>query len=286
LAILKAELAKRHAAGDYPRVEILGLSGPWQNASMVFGLEDIIGYNPLRLARYERAVGPGENAEDPSLRQFPATFRGYKCRLASLLGLGYLVLDRPIEKLPRHFPRLSGAELLYGSDRMWVYRLNAESPRVYVAHKVIPVDSEAALDQQELPEFDRLTEVLIEKDGMASIKGDYSVLAPETEAGKLNGSARITRFERNSISIDVEAQNNGVLVLHDIYYPGWEVTIDGERRPILRANLLFRGVEIGKGRHKVEFVFRPTSLENLVAAATDLVKNEVAPLRTAEAAVR
>ena len=80
LKILKEELAARNAKGDHPRVEILGLGGAWQNASMVLGLEDTIGYNPLRIADYERAVGPGENAVDPNLRQFPATFRGYKCR--------------------------------------------------------------------------------------------------------------------------------------------------------------------------------------------------------------
>ena len=110
LQILKRELAERHARGERPRLEILGLSGAWQNASMVLGLEDTIGYNPLRLADYEKAVGPGENAVDPNLRQFPGTFRGYRCRLAGLLGLEYLVLDRPVEKLPRHFPRLVGRE--------------------------------------------------------------------------------------------------------------------------------------------------------------------------------
>ncbi len=141
LQILKRELAERNAVGDHPRVEILGLGGPWQNASMVLQIEDIIGYNPLRLADYERAVGPGENAEDPNLRTFPATFRGYKCRLAGLLGLEYLVLDRPIEQMPRHFPRLNGAEVVYGTGKMWVYRLNVESPRVYLAHHVTPVES-------------------------------------------------------------------------------------------------------------------------------------------------
>jgi hypothetical protein len=285
LAILKKELAQRHADGEYPRVEILGLSGPWQNASMVFGIEDIIGYNPLRLADYERAVGPGENAEDPNLRQFPATFRGYKCRLASLLGLEYLVLDRPIERLPRHFARLTGAERLYGSGRMWVYRLNSESPRVYVARQVDPIDSEAALDQQELPEFDRRTEALIDLASMPLLKGRYTEAAAAS-IRRPGSRARITEYERNSVSIDVESDHDGVLVLHDIYYPGWEATVDGVRRPILRANLLFRGVEVEKGRHRVEFHFRPTSLENLMAAAADLVRNDIPPLRTVEAAVQ
>jgi hypothetical protein len=72
LNLLKTELAARHAKGERPRVEILGLGGAWQNASMVLNLEDTIGYNPLRLADYERAIGPGENAADPNLRQFRA----------------------------------------------------------------------------------------------------------------------------------------------------------------------------------------------------------------------
>ncbi len=279
LQILKRELADRHANGEYPRVEILGLRGPWQNASMVLEIEDIIGYNPLRLADYERAVGPGENAEDPNLRQFPVTFRGYRCALASLLGLEYLVLDRPLEKLPRHFPRLTGAEVVYGTGRMWIYRLNEAGPRAYVAHRVSAIDSEAALDQDELPEFNRETEALVDDESMPLLKGRYAPTGAAPVAGK--SQARIVSYGRNSVAIDVEASEAGVLVLHDIHYPGWEVTVDGERRPVLRANLLFRGVEVPAGRHRVEFHFRPMSIENLIAAASDLVDSEDEPIRTA-----
>jgi hypothetical protein len=281
LGVLKKELASRHAQGDYPRVEILGLSGPWQNASMVFGIEDIIGYNPLRLADYERAVGPGENAEDPNLRQFPAIFRGYKCRLAGLLGLEYVVLDRPMNRMPRHFPRLTGAELLYGSGRMWIYRLHNESPRAYVATATIPVDSGAALDQQELPEFDRKTEALVDLTSLPLLAQSYPQGASATPSAS---RAKILSYGRNSVTVEAQSDKGGVLVLHDIYYPGWEARVDGVRRPILRANLLFRGVEIEAGTHRVEFTFNPTSIENLVAAAADLVNDGDAPVRTAHAA--
>ncbi|MGO4573935.1 YfhO family protein [Microvirga sp. 2TAF3] len=284
LQILKRELDDRHAQGEYPRVEILGLGGPWQNASMVLQLEDIIGYNPLRLADYERAIGPGENAEDPNLRTFPATFRGYKCRLAGLLGLEYLVLDRPIERMPRHFPRLTGAEVVYGTGRMWIYRLNGSSPRVYVAHEVSPVDSEAALDQDELPEFNRQSEALIDDDSMPLLKERYASSAEGASPKDLQDRARIVSYQRTSVTIDVDAEEGGVLVLHDVYYPGWEVTVDGERKPLLRANLLFRGVEIPAGQHRIEFNFRPISYENLVAAASDLLKSKKdGSIRTAEA---
>jgi hypothetical protein len=276
LNILKDELAARHANGERPRVEILGLGGAWENASMVLGLEDTVGYNPLRLADYERAVGPGENAVDMNLRSFPALFRGYKCRLAGLLGLEYLVLDRPAERLPRHFPRVNDAKLLYGSGQMWIYRLAPAMPRAYVASRLVRVDSEAVLSQDELPEFERASEALIDEGAVEDVKADLGQHAgaePGTEE-PVRSSARVTRYERNAVALDVETNHAGLLVLHDIYYPGWEAIVDGEARPILRANLLFRGVEVGPGRHRVEFRFRPLSVDNLVAAATELVEKE------------
>jgi hypothetical protein len=274
LQALKRELDERHAKGERPRVEILGLGGAWQNASMVLGLEDTIGYNPLRLADYERAVGAGENAVDPNLRQFPRTFRGYRCSLAGLLGLEYLVLDRPLERLPKHFPRLNGTKLLYGSGAMWVYRLSPSAPRVYLATRLVPVDSEAVLAQGELPEFDRADEALIEQFDAAEVKGDYGLRDTATDPDPPQGSAKILSYGLNDVSLAVETDRNSILVLHDIHYPGWEAYVDGERRPILRANLLFRGVEVPPGRHRVEFRFRPLSVDNLVAAATDLLASE------------
>ena len=274
LQVLKQELAERHARGERPRVEILGLGGAWQNASMVLGLEDTIGYNPLRLADYERAIGPGENAADPNLRQFPGTFRGYRCRLASLLGLEYLVLDRPVEKLPRHFPRLPGAKLLYGSASMWVYQLNPSAPRAYLATHAIPVDSEKVLSEEEMPEFDRRAAVLVESDQTAELTGDFGIRDTATEPDPANGSVKITGYRRNEVSLEVDTDRNSIVVLHDIFYPGWEVTVDGKPARVLRTNLLFRGVEVPAGHHRVEFHFRPLSVANLVSAASGLIANE------------
>jgi hypothetical protein len=270
LQILKEELAARHARGEFPRVEILGLGGAWQNASMVLGLEDTIGYNPLRLADYERAVGPGENAADPNLRTFPGTFRGYRCRLASLLGLEYLVLDRPVERLPRHFPRLPNAKLLYGSGAMWVYHLDPTAPRAYLATHLIPIDSESVLAEAELPEFDRTKAALVEQDQLRLLSGDYGIRDTDAPTDAAVGSVVVKNYRRNAVVLEVDTDRKSVVVLHDIYYPGWEATVDGRSEPILRTNVLFRGVEVPAGRHVVEFHFRPLSLGNLVAAATDL----------------
>ncbi len=274
LRILKAELDLRHARGERPRVEILGLGGAWQNASMVFGLEDTLGYNPLRIADYARAVGPGENAADPNLRKFPGTFKGYRGRLASLLGLEYLVLDRPLEKMPRRFPRPENANLLYGTGSMWIYKLTPSAPRAYLASRLIAIDSESALQHDELPDFDRSAEALIEEADAEGLQGDYGLKDQTTVPAGGNQTVIIRGYRRNAVVVDVETDRAAVLVLHDLYYPGWVASVDGEEQTILRVNLLFRGVEIPPGRHRVHFRFRPLSVHNLVAAVSELVTGE------------
>ncbi|PSC04403.1 hypothetical protein SLNSH_14350 [Alsobacter soli] len=274
LNVLKRELDERHAKGERPRVEILGLTGAWQNASMVLGIEDTVGYNALRIAEYEKAVGPGENAVELRLRQFPGTFRGYKCNLARLLGLEYLVLDRPADKLPRHFPRLNGATLLYSSDTMWIYRLAPAAPRAYVATRLKPVETEEVLSDEELPEFDRGTEALIDKADVELLDRDYTADASATDQAQPTSKVQILSYKRNSVKLSVTTDRPGVLVLHDLYYPGWDVTVDGEEKTVVKANLLFRGVEVPAGEHQVEFTFRPLSTDNLLTAATDLVTHE------------
>jgi hypothetical protein len=231
LSVLKRELAARHERGERPRVEILGLPGAWQNAAMVLGIEDTIGYNPLRIADYERAVGPGENAVDPNLRQFPGTFRSYRGRLASLLCLDYVVLDRPADKLPKHFPRLVGAEVIYGSGSMWIYRLNTNSTRAYLATRLVPVESDEVLSQEELPEFDRAREALIDKRSLDELTGYYGLRDDGVEPPPGKSSVRIERYDRNAVRLHVETDRPGVVVLHDLDYPGWEAFVDGERRP-------------------------------------------------------
>ncbi|MBL8589516.1 MAG: hypothetical protein JNK46_13365 [Methylobacteriaceae bacterium] len=264
LAALDADIAARGRVGARPRVEIVGLSGPWMNASMTLGLEDTLGYNPLRLADYQRAVGPGENAGDLNLRRFPDTFRGWRCRLAGLLGLEYLVLDRPIADLPRHVPRPRSAVAIFSGERLHVYRLGAAAPRVALVGRVRPVDGAAALERGVVPEFDRAREALVEA-------ADHAGLSPALRAGVGGegpaGTAFIAAYANDRVAVDVDSAAGGLLVLHDLHYPGWIARVDGVERPLARADLLFRGVEVGPGRHRVEFIFRPFSLANLASAA-------------------
>jgi hypothetical protein len=272
IEVLRREIAAKMGDGDRPRVEILGLKGPWQNASMVLKFENTLGYNPLRIGDYERAVGAGQDAEDFALRHYPGTFRGYNSHLASLLGLEYLVLDRPLTELPRGIPRPS-AHGIYASDAMYIYKLGETAPRAYYVSAVEPVDNEEVLDEHVLPGFDPASEVLIDQASMADLRGGpYAQGARHERALKAAtpslSHVAIVTYADNSVEIDVDAPKAGIVVLHDLFYPGWEARVDGHRKPVLRANILFRGVEVPAGRHRVAFSFHPLSLTNLAAAAS------------------
>ncbi|MBI2305315.1 MAG: YfhO family protein [Chloroflexi bacterium] len=61
------------------------------------------------------------------------------------------------------------------------------------------------------------------------------------------------------MTVKVDSQAPGFLVLSELYYPGWQAYVDGQEAKIYRANYAFRAVYSDKGQHDVEFRFRPWS---------------------------
>jgi hypothetical protein len=58
--------------------------------------------------------------------------------------------------------------------------------------------------------------------------------------------------------LDVSLDAPGIVVLADVYYPGWELSIDGTPgQPIYRVNGLMRGAAVSKGTHRLVYTFRP-----------------------------
>jgi len=56
----------------------------------------------------------------------------------------------------------------------------------------------------------------------------------------------------------IEAAGPSRLVLSEVYYPGWQVYIDGKEKPIEPMDGIFMSADLTTGNHSVEFIFRPT----------------------------
>jgi len=71
---------------------------------------------------------------------------------------------------------------------------------------------------------------------------------------------KITSYEPNRLTYDVNTGKGGVLVFSEIYYPGWTATVDGQAVELGRVNYILRAIHIEPGRHQVELAFFPKSV--------------------------
>lgn len=77
-----------------------------------------------------------------------------------------------------------------------------------------------------------------------------------------SSSWKLTAFQSraNAVACSVELSEAGVLVLADLGYPGWSVTIDGQSAESLPIDNVFRGVRLESGKHRVVWTYRPRSV--------------------------
>src|SRR5262249_51750081 len=61
--------------------------------------------------------------------------------------------------------------------------------------------------------------------------------------------------------LEVALDSPGLVILADLHYPGWELTIDGHPPPIYRVNRLMRGAAVPAGPHRLVYSYAPRSFQ-------------------------
>lgn len=93
-------------------------------------------------------------------------------------------------------------------------------------------------------------------------------------ASDSTATIELVAYEPNHLKYEVDSKNGGTVVFSEIYYPGWQSTIDGQEVPHGRANYILRAMNVPAGKHVVEFKFDPKSLhvtENIAFIALGLL---------------
>ena len=80
-------------------------------------------------------------------------------------------------------------------------------------------------------------------------------------------TVKLTKYDANALTYDISSTKGGVVVFSEIYYPGWQATVDGKPTEIARADYILRAIRVEPGRHTVEFKFDPQSLHITEAIA-------------------
>ena len=85
--------------------------------------------------------------------------------------------------------------------------------------------------------------------------------------GSVAASVELTSYEANRLTYKVRSQKGGVVVLSEIFYPGWTCTIDGQPTEIARANYVLRAIKVPAGEHEVVMTFDPQTVHVTEAIA-------------------
>ena len=71
---------------------------------------------------------------------------------------------------------------------------------------------------------------------------------------------RITAYQPNKLTYEVNSSKGGVVVFSENYYPEWTATVDGQDVPVGRVNYILRAIQVKPGKHTVVLSFYPKSV--------------------------
>ncbi|MGE0131038.1 MAG: YfhO family protein [Blastocatellales bacterium] len=184
--------------------------------------------------------------EDASLYLIRASLRDETTGVSTPLSAYQFPVER-WQKLAR-FDQVDVYENLRAPSRAWFVDQVVTLPHDNVLGAVRTGKTAAGV------EFDPARVALLETEDDGGAIPKFS--------GAQSARAKITRYEPNWIELAASNQNDGFLVLSEIYYQGWEARVDGNPVKIYRTDYTLRGVQVPAGDHKVEFIYRPQSLRN------------------------
>jgi len=189
----------------------------------------------LSVTRYSQIFGAIMSAPRPIGEKF-----------ADMLSMRYIIGGAPFD------------QILWGNAprEVRIGERPTSLPRAFVVSQWLPVtDGTAALQTIASDSFDPHKVAVVEPLVGETVPPSNPASASSESAGKVRAFAD----HGNSVTMEVEAKRNALLVLGDTFYPGWSVRVDSIKRPIFQTNYLFRGVFLEPGTHQVEFIFTPTN---------------------------
>jgi len=245
LALINTRLAQQ-PPDHRDRIELIGIEYHWPNICMIHGCEQIFGHNPLRLKWFSDATNVGDTVADINQRRFSPLYPSYHSTLADLFGLRLIAISVPVEQFDKAL-KPGDLNFIARTKDAYVYENPRALPRVIMVGDWKLADFKQLTASGWPPEVDPRRTVLLEK---APRDTPLSVFESA-------GSARLVSYRNTEVVVEVNSPSGGILVLNDVWQPWWRATIDGVDAEIMRANVLFRAVQVPPGKYTVHFTFEP-----------------------------
>jgi hypothetical protein len=204
----------------------------------LFGIPDVLGYNPVQLPRYWTYIRATNHPINPVF--YNASVIGLPTlQNVRLMGVRYLVVPTGVEAVPQ-------GRVVASADDYDLVQVYGWEPRVSLVHTWAQADRPAdALDGVLNPRFDPARTAYVEQDpGIAA--------TPDATAG----SAVLRELTPEDVRIAVDTSSPALVVVRNSYDPGWSAAVDGRPVPLIATDYLVQGVAVPAGRHEIRLVYR------------------------------
>jgi ribosomal protein S16 len=140
-----------------------------------------------------------------------------------------------------------------------IYQVKNSLPRAYIVPRCERADNSlTALHRFIDPAFNPLGAVIIEDRYLAQTAATCGPGNP-TLPGAESDNVEVIQRSLNTLTMRVNAANDGWLVVNESWDAGWKATVDGNSVEVIPGNYVFRTLPITVGEHTVEMRYRPTS---------------------------
>jgi hypothetical protein len=140
-----------------------------------------------------------------------------------------------------------GARLVREEAGVSAYQLTGPKHAWVVGRSELAASDAAALAMLAAPETDVQITAVVREPALLGLSGRA-------------GAAAVTIYRPQYVALDATADGRSLLVVSDVYYPGWRARVDGQESSVYRVDHALRGVLLEAGAHRVEFFFQPLSL--------------------------
>jgi hypothetical protein len=172
-----------------------------------------------------------------------------------MLNVKYLLVSKPGPQ----FDLLSASDgftPVFSQDLVAVFENKTVLPRFFF----VPVSGvEVTADRS--AQLGRLKDAAFDPEKAVIFSERPQELGGTAEAGALQGRANVVSRGTNGYRLQVESSGRAVMVVSQMYYPGWRASIDGAEVPVYPVDVALMGLIIPNGTHHVRLFFRPRSFE-------------------------
>jgi hypothetical protein len=244
----------------------LTLSLQVNNKAVFLGLEDIQGYNPIQSERYVNLINAINSGDEQGYHQSNILYRGVNSPLINLLNARYIIVPATIPPGRPDLLHVSQSHRTVYADRTVRILENEDAlPRAWIAHRAERYASNHGLELIASGEIDPRETALLDR--------NVERPALEQPVDPAAESVELLDYQAERLTLKANATAAGLVVLSEVYDPGWKAYVDGEQVPVYAAYSTLRAVRVPAGTHTIEMRYETPGLKLglLISAATVVV---------------